>query len=132
VEGFGRGKMKKLIAIVTACACLGCFGALSQEKKAPVVLGVGSKSCGSWTQVRRAGGVMAGTYESWIAGFLSGSNSIISGELKVDILEQQTKLADAQDINVWIDNYCKSHPLVPISEAANELGRELIRRAARQ
>jgi hypothetical protein len=123
--------MKKLIAIVTACACLGSFGALSQEKKAPVVLGVGSKSCGSWTQVRRAGGVMAGNYESWIAGFLSGSNSIISGELKVDILEQQTKLADAQDINVWIDNYCKSHPMVPIAEAANELGRELIRRAAR-
>jgi hypothetical protein len=124
--------MKKLIAIVTACACLGSFGALSQEKKPSIVLGVGSNSCGSWTQVRRAGGVMAGTYESWIAGFLSGSNSIISGELKVDILEQQTKLADAQDINVWIDNYCKSHPLVPISEVANELGRELIRRAARQ
>ena len=123
--------MKKLIAIVTACAS-GSFGALSQEKKPSVVLGVGSNSCGSWTQVRRAGGVMAGTYESWIAGFLSGSNSIISGQFKVDILEQQTKLADAQDINVWIDNYCKSHPLVPISEVANELGRELIRRAARQ
>jgi hypothetical protein len=123
--------MKTLVAIVTVCACLGSSEALSQEKKAPVVLGAGSKSCDSWTQIRRAGGVMGGTYESWIAGFLSGSNSIISGELKIDILEQQTKPVDAQDIYVWIDIYCKSHPLVSIAEAANELGRELIRRAAR-
>jgi hypothetical protein len=123
--------MKTLVAIVTVCACLGSFGALSQEKKAPVVLGAGSKSCDSWSQIRRAGGVMGGTYESWIAGFLSGSNSIISGELKIDILEQQTKPVDAQDIYVWIDIYCKNHPLVSIAEAANELGRELMRRAAR-
>ena len=123
--------MIRLVAIVTVCTCLGGFGALSQEKKAPVVLGAGSKSCNSWTQIRRAGGVMGGMYESWIAGFLSGSNSIISGELKIDILEQQTKPVDAQDIYVWIDIYCKSHPSVSIAEAANELGRELIRRAAR-
>jgi hypothetical protein len=126
-----RGKtMKMPIVIVTACACLGSFATLSQEHKTVTVLGAGNRSCGSWTQARRAGGVLTDTYQSWVAGFLSGSNSVIAtDDLKIDILEGQAKLGDAQGIYAAIDNYCQSHPLNSIAEAADVVGGELIRRS---
>jgi hypothetical protein len=90
-------------------------------------LGAGGRTCGTWTEARRSGTTTVGYYQEWVAGFLSGANSIIVPEDKIDTLAQPN--LDAQGLYAWVDNYCIAHPLNTIAQAADALGGELIHRA---
>ena len=71
-------------------------------------------------------------YEGWVAGFLSGANSILAGsEYHIDTLEHASAETDVQGLWAWIDNYCQAHPLDAVAQAADALGGELIRRAGK-
>jgi len=83
-----------------------------------MTMGSGTGSCGSWTADRQpsgsgtAGG--AGTFlkEQWVLGFLSGVGFV--HERGDDPLRGM----DVQGVLAWIDNYCRAHPIEPISTAA--------------
>jgi hypothetical protein len=122
-------KLSALLAFVFIC--FGMLGGSAEEKGITTTLGLGNRSCGSWTQARHSNGAMADVYESWVAGFLSGSNSIISNSDHIDILKQSSAQGDAQGLWAWVDSYCQAHPLNAVAQAADALGGELIRRAAR-
>ncbi|NOJ43035.1 hypothetical protein [Bradyrhizobium australiense] len=63
--------------------------------------------------------------QSWLGGFLSGYNIGSGG---VDFLAQPS--FDA--LTAWMDNYCRSHPLNGVAEAAVDLTKELRSRAERK
>jgi hypothetical protein len=125
--------MKRLIVWIFSFVFVSSAVAKSfAEEKMTVVLGIGNRSCGSWTQARHSVGMLADVYEGWVAGFLSGSNSILANsDAHIDVLEQAKAETDAQGLWAWIDNYCQTHPLDAVAQAADALGGELIRRVGK-
>ena len=84
------------------------------------ILGAGTKSCGAWTDARRASGVEEYTYVAWIQGYITEANGFISGDL--------TAGTDVEGIKAWVDNYCAAHPLDDLASAASALVGELVTR----
>jgi hypothetical protein len=120
-----------MIRITLLVLAIFIAGAIEASARDVTVLGFGNKSCGSWIEARRANNGTANNFEGWVAGFLSGSNSIIASNpaLGIDILEKASAQSDAQGLWAWIDNYCQTHSLNSVATAADALGSELIRRA---
>jgi hypothetical protein len=85
------------------------------------VLGSGGSSCGSWTNRRRSNF----ENEAWLFGFLTAYN-MYNMKRGTDI----TQNIDKQGLVSWVDNYCSSHPLDTIFDAATRLIEELNRRTA--
>jgi hypothetical protein len=106
-------------------------GAIETRAQSVTTLGFGNKSCSAWIEARRAHNAAADVFECWVAGFLSGSNSIIASNpaLGIDTLKQVSVQGEAQGLWAWIDNYCQANPLNSVATAADALGGELIRRA---
>jgi hypothetical protein len=61
---------------------------------------------------------------SWLLGYLSALNlwGVIGHK---DALAE----TDAAGLCAWMDNYCRSHPMETIATGADQLARELERRA---
>jgi hypothetical protein len=120
-----------MIRITLLALALFFAGAIETRAQSVTTLGFGNKSCGSWVEARRANNATANIFEGWLAGFLSGSNSIIAANpaLGVDILKEVSAQSDAQGLWAWIDNYCQIHPLNSVATAADALASELMRRA---
>jgi hypothetical protein len=77
---------------------------------------IGTYDCGRWFT---AGAVA----RAWLLGYLSGLNLILGdAEKKYDPL---AKIGSAQQIYLWMDNYCKANPLSKINEGAKDLYQEL-------
>jgi hypothetical protein len=72
------------------------------------MLGVGSVSCGTWTIGRRDRTAFG--LEQWMLGFLSGA---ATWSPTLNPLNE----VDADAVWVWVDNYCRVHPLDRITEA---------------
>jgi len=86
-----------------------------------LVIGSGLDSCGAWTQDRR-NNVALGE-ESWVAGFLSGVNTVYAAETPgTGNLGQKT---DYYGLMAWIDGYCQAHPLDDLLTASIFLVGEL-------
>ena len=100
--------------------------AVGAPARAVHMVGIGNRSCGSWIQARRQNPEQAHLLESWVGGYLSGANSIIAPATKRDVLSGGI---DAEGLWAWIDNYCRAHPLDSVSEAADQLAADLVRRA---
>ena len=81
----------------------------------------GERSCGSWNIERERH--RSYELEYWVSGFLTAYNTYV--------MNRGEDIAEGTD-NVgffgWIDNYCQSHPLDKVWDAAMELIRELDRR----
>jgi hypothetical protein len=87
----------------------------------------GARSCGTWVQ-QRAGQsqqlissmIGATSSEAWLIGFMSGLDtaSPVSEPSHIDG-------HDNESIYLWVDNYCKEHPLKHIGDAGAELYRTL-------
>jgi len=122
--------MKRSLAVMAVCSCLGCFSALSQEKPNYTIVGAaGATSCGSWTEsladTSKYGFTLTTGYENWILGFLSGANVVLTNERRTDIL----KNIQLETVWVRLKDYCESHPLEHISTAVEHLITELDRKA---
>jgi hypothetical protein len=107
------------------------LGAGETRAEMVTVLGYGNKSCGAWIEARRASNANADIFQSWVAGFLSGANSVINSSpaVGIDTLKEASAQGDARGLWAWIDNYCQAHPLNSLATAADALGGELIHRA---
>src|SRR5271165_3427144 len=80
------------------------------------IYGSGTSSCGNWVTVRSK--KKSGTttnQEQWLLGFLTAFNGV--GRGTNDIAEG----TDLDGLFVWIDNYCKGHPLEMLASAAGQL-----------
>ncbi len=108
--------MLKFIAILTAIFLMS-ISAEAQQSQTFRIGGEGLSSCGAWTRARQEKSFDATLYREWVAGFLSG----------VIIYSRDNVLAgsDFDGVWGWVDNYCHSHPLDHIADAAFALVTEL-------
>ena len=79
-------------------------------------------SCGGWITARRSQSGMALQFQAWVIGFLTGRAT--AGADREDLLRGM----DSPSAFVWIDNYCQSHPLDRLWQAADALVLELATR----
>jgi hypothetical protein len=93
-------------------------GALSERF---AVVGYGTVSCGGWTKERAEHSASAYVYEGWVEGYLTGFNQY-SGIMTNNI----TKGTDIDGISADIDNYCATHPLGTIAQAAEHVASDLL------
>lgn len=76
----------------------------------------GVPDCGQWVKENSP------THRAWLLGYLSGINGGINVATKRDPL---AKTNSAQQIFVWMDNYCRANPLNSLETGALELMAEL-------
>jgi hypothetical protein len=69
-------------------------------------------SCGRWT---KKGSNAYAAFQGWVLGFISGIN--FEKKTHVDFLRGR----DRTGLTAWIDKYCRSNPLHPVTQAAEEL-----------
>jgi hypothetical protein len=75
-----------------------------------MAVGAGLASCGTWIVDRRTP-LRWATESAWVLGFLSGVGYMGSG---FDPLRG----VNADGVNAWLDNYCQTHPLKDLADAA--------------
>ena len=109
-------------------ACLVCISALFS----PVVHAervIGNIDCGKWLENRKGELTNIQVSDmSWLGGYLSGLNtgwSVSAPEILNDPLSELESLSQAL---LWMDNYCKAHPLETASKGGQELFFELVKR----
>lgn len=61
------------------------------------------------------------TTRSWLLGYLSGYNALLSEE--IDLLDD----IDADTITLWMDNYCSKNPAKGLTDGARQLAKEIIK-----
>lgn len=98
--------IRSIIAVATALAITG------GSAQAYQLLGPGGASCGTWVADQRTAPSMYHLDEAWVLGFLSGAGDIGGPDL------DPLRGLDAAAVAAWIDNYCQSHPLKKIVDAA--------------
>jgi hypothetical protein len=102
--------MKRLLAAALfAGACL----AVQAQPSRPVVM-FGSTDCGSWVASPD------GSRKAWVLGYLSGLSSMDAE--RHDVLQS---VDSAQQIWLWVTNWCQANPLKTVPQAANALYLEL-------
>jgi len=85
----------------------------------------GTRDCGQWIN-RQKNDYAELAIGAWLTGYMSGLSSMhaLSGR-KDDPLK---KTSSADQIYLWMDNYCRKNPLSDISEGGDELFFELIQK----
>jgi hypothetical protein len=79
------------------------------------VFGPGVLSCGRWVAEHEKKSNESLDQLIWVTGFVSGYEYASAVDMK----------ADSDAMRLWVDNYCRSHPLENIANAAEALVREL-------
>lgn len=84
----------------------------------------GNTDCGQWTAKPSA------TQKEWVLGMLTGMNyqHQMDGLWPVDPLNN---LNSAYQAFLWVDNYCKAHPLNGVNNAVVDLFNELWKKGVR-
>ena len=91
------------------------FAAVPCTAQQVFTIGVGTNSCGKWTEAAQSQ-VSRATYKSWVLGFLSGSNWQ-SGSAQGTVPDPEAAVA-------FLDEYCKHNPLHIIALGAAALVQE--------
>ncbi|MGO8755313.1 MAG: hypothetical protein ACLQHK_08790 [Gallionellaceae bacterium] len=104
----GRMKFLRLMLVVFAIA----FSASSNA-----VVARGARSCQIWAKDRAENSILGVADETWLVGYLSG----LAYGSNIDVLQA----ADNDSIFLWMDEYCKSHPLGNMTGGANRLFSQL-------
>lgn len=102
------------LTIFALCCALASTTALAQG--GPVIFG--DFDCGGWVKANSP------TSRTWLLGYLSGVN-FKAATKSTDPLD---KINSADQIFLWMDNYCRANPLKTVQAGANELYRELEKR----
>lgn len=93
--------------------------ALTAKSESGMVTVRGAPSCGDWvaeSQNDDKGQIT--NNRAWLIGFLSG---LVIGSSKDSLIG-----TDNNSLYLWMDNYCKSHPLEAVSDGGTELFIELM------
>jgi hypothetical protein len=85
--------------------------------------GHGMQSCGSWLQARKEPGRTDPSYIAWLSGYMTAFNRWRADEGNI------ASDTDMAGLIGWIDNFCRREPLDTISDAAEALLFELMRRS---
>jgi hypothetical protein len=91
--------------------------AQAQEQEGKFIIGPRDFSCGKWTNTPK-NTAQHDVLGSWVFGYLSGTNAENAG---VDFLRGR----EPDELMAWIDNYCQRNPVHGITQAINELIKEL-------
>lgn len=103
-------------------AALAITGLFSQTVLAgPTLLTLGAPSCGKWTVEAKNESAIGLAHGFWLTGYLSGA----SYGSQRDILKDKP---DKEGLMLWIGNYCQKNPLASVTDAAQELIRELVKK----
>ena len=89
-----------------------------------VYFGDGANSCKAWTDARARHPQRARLWEEWVLGFVSGANIY-------DDSPEMLKQMDERAIFAWVDDYCRTHAVELVDDAAFELMQELLRRTGK-
>jgi hypothetical protein len=99
-----------LVCLAVAISVAGT--AIAQDQRAAVTT-IGNKSCGTWAEARREGTALEP--EAWVLGYLLGAEAIaVPPQTLAQAVMKGTR---RDDVLVWIDNYCQTHPLDLIIDA---------------
>lgn len=110
--------MKKMVYALIALATF-ASGIANAEVR-------GARSCGVWVADRNNSDKMRASVDfTWLIGYLSGLG--VGGQ-SIAEYRDFLKGADNESIALWMDNYCKAHPLESISTGANILSFELAKK----
>jgi hypothetical protein len=81
-----------------------------------VILGAGSRPCGSWLDVRSQALPDSAALQSWVLGYFTSVNAnFLTSSADV------TGGTNPDALFSWIDNYCAAHPLDSLARAASAL-----------
>lgn len=112
---------RTLFSIVMAGLLLGTlsdsFAAQAAAKPTEgvfTVIGTGNSSCGQHLSNK----ILAEYDHAWVSGFLTGVNGTKGARVGHG--------TDSDSRELWIDNYCRAHPLEDIADAALSLYIELM------
>ena len=83
---------------------------------ANAVTGFGVPDCGEWITKHSV------AHKSWLLGYISASSSYVDSYENKD---PYSKITSAEQIFLWMDNYCKANPLNDVRAGAIMLGYEL-------
>lgn len=78
----------------------------------------GDPTCGEWLTFTGDKKILV---KFWLAGYLSAFNLHVEGKIKEDLLKNIKK----QDVDAWMDKYCRENPLKKISMGVFSLYNEL-------
>jgi hypothetical protein len=81
-----------------------------------VILGAGSRPCGSWLQVRSQALPDSAVLQSWVLGYVTSVNANF-----LNSSPDVTQGANPDVLFSWIDEYCAAHPLDSLARAASAL-----------
>jgi hypothetical protein len=99
-------------------AAFGCWAAFAAPTKGQGVYIAGTLDCGEWIVARTKGRSVA--IEHFVIGFLDG---LITGHF-VEFWNADGHMIDRDSVYLWLDNYCRSHPLKPVPEGIIALYKE--------
>lgn len=86
---------------------------------------IGVPSCGDWVESRQSHPSTAElANKSWLMGYMTGMADGLPSEVAPNLLGE----TDGDSLVVWMDNYCKAHPLENVLLGGQELTTELLRR----
>ena len=112
-----RGHMKKTkvknLLIVLFTSLIFIQPAVSQE-----VAIFGGSDCGQWVANSKSNFSL----KAWLLGYISGLNAGLVGDSKNDPLR---KINSAEQIFLWMDNFCQKNPLKTVQEGGKALYSEL-------
>jgi len=109
IVGLLPGHLLRCIAVVF----LTIFFAQPTAAYGKTIIGAGVITCGKWLSDRQSNNYSS---PNWVLGFLSGV-AVFSG------LDPLNNL-DADAVRHWMDNYCRAHPLVDITDALRAFVKE--------
>ncbi len=109
-----KNKVKKLF-IVLVTSLIFIQPAVSQ--KAPNIANFGVSDCGQWVANSKSNFAI----RTWLVGFMSGLNAGIATSTN-DPLD---KINSAEQIFLWMDNFCQKNPLKTVADGGNALYFEL-------
>jgi hypothetical protein len=81
-----------------------------------VILGAGSRPCGSWLRLRSQPDPEAAVLQSWVLGYITSVNA--------NVLTKRQDIADGKTVDGlfgWVDSYCAAHPLDSLARATGNL-----------
>ena len=90
---------------------------LIQPATSQIATNFGVSDCGQWVANSKSNQ----TIRSWLLGFLSGVNAGL-GSSRNDPLG---KINSAEQIFLWMDNFCQKNPLKTVQDGGNALYLEL-------
>ena len=102
---------KKLAMVLTT------FVLLSQPAVSQEVAIFGGSDCGQWVANSKSNFSL----KAWLLGYISGLNAGL-GSPRNDRL---VKINSAEQIFLWMDNFCQKNPLKTVQEGGNALYSEL-------